>query len=53
MLIGCGVPTGWGSAVHAGATEPGDTIVIYGIGGIGINSVQGAALAGVFSQGRG
>ncbi|HEY2507834.1 MAG TPA: NDMA-dependent alcohol dehydrogenase [Streptosporangiaceae bacterium] len=45
-LIGCGVPTGWGSAVHAAAVEPGDTIVIYGIGGIGINSVQGAALAG-------
>ena len=45
-LIGCGVPTGWGSAVHAAATEPGDTIAIYGIGGIGINSVQGAALAG-------
>ncbi|HYT09714.1 MAG TPA: NDMA-dependent alcohol dehydrogenase [Mycobacteriales bacterium] len=46
VLIGCGVPTGFGSAVHAAATEPGDTIVIYGIGGIGINSVQGAALAG-------
>jgi S-(hydroxymethyl)glutathione dehydrogenase/alcohol dehydrogenase len=46
VLIGCGVPTGWGSAVHAAATEAGDTIAIYGIGGIGINSVQGAALAG-------
>jgi S-(hydroxymethyl)glutathione dehydrogenase/alcohol dehydrogenase len=40
------VPTGFGSAVHAAATEPGDTIAIYGIGGIGINAVQGAALAG-------
>jgi len=46
VLIGCGVPTGFGSAVHAAATEPGDTILIYGVGGIGINSVQGAALAG-------
>lgn len=46
MLIGCGVPTGFGSAVHAAATEPGDTILIYGVGGVGINSVQGAALAG-------
>ncbi len=46
VLIGCGVPTGWGAAVHAAETEAGDTIVIYGIGGIGINSVQGAALAG-------
>ncbi len=45
-LIGCGVPTGWGSAVHAAQVEPGDTIVIYGIGGVGINAVQGAALAG-------
>jgi alcohol dehydrogenase (nicotinoprotein) len=32
--------------VHAAQVEPGDTILIYGIGGIGINSVQGAALAG-------
>jgi alcohol dehydrogenase (nicotinoprotein) len=46
VLIGCGVPTGFGSAVHAAQTEPGDTIAIYGVGGIGINSVQGAALAG-------
>jgi S-(hydroxymethyl)glutathione dehydrogenase/alcohol dehydrogenase len=46
VLIGCGVPTGFGSAVHAAHTEPGDTIAIYGIGGIGINAVQGAALAG-------
>jgi alcohol dehydrogenase (nicotinoprotein) len=45
-LIGCGVPTGWGSAVHAAAVEPGDTIAIYGVGGVGINAVQGAALAG-------
>ena len=46
VLIGCGVPTGFGSAVHAAATEPGDTIAIYGVGGVGINAVQGAALAG-------
>ena len=46
VLVGCGVPTGWGSAVYAAKTTPGDTIVIYGIGGIGINAVQGAAHAG-------
>lgn len=46
VLVGCGVPTGWGSAVYAADTEPGDTIAIYGIGGIGINSVQGASYAG-------
>jgi len=28
VLIGCGVPTGFGSAVHAAETEPGDTIAI-------------------------
>lgn len=46
VLVGCGVPTGWGSAVYAAKVTPGDTVVIYGIGGIGINSVQGAAHAG-------
>jgi alcohol dehydrogenase (nicotinoprotein) len=46
VLVGCGVPTGWGSAVYSAGVGPGDTTVIYGIGGIGINSVQGAAHAG-------
>lgn len=47
VLIGCGVPTGWGTAVHAGGSiEPGDTIAVYGVGGVGINAVQGAAFAG-------
>ncbi|MCS6880759.1 MAG: NDMA-dependent alcohol dehydrogenase [Oscillochloridaceae bacterium] len=46
VLVGCGVPTGWGSAVYAARVAPGDTVVIYGIGGIGINAVQGAAHAG-------
>src|SRR5207244_12931805 len=42
VLIGCGVPTGFGSAVHAAATEPGDTIALYGIGGGGHRGVPGA-----------
>ena len=46
VLVGCGVPTGWGTAVYAGGVRPGDTAVVYGIGGIGINAVQGAAQAG-------
>jgi NDMA-dependent alcohol dehydrogenase len=46
VLAGCGVPTGWGTAVYAGGVRPGDTVVIYGIGGVGINSVQGAVHAG-------
>src|SRR5215468_3648623 len=45
-LVGCGVPTGWGTAVNAGGVRPGDTVVIYGIGGVGVNAVQGAAFAG-------
>lgn len=46
VLVGCGVPTGWGSSVYAAGVTPGDTVVIYGIGGIGANAVQGAAFAG-------
>lgn len=45
-LLGCGVPTGWGSAVHAAAVRPGDVVVVMGVGGVGINAVQGAAHAG-------
>lgn len=45
-LLGCGVVTGWGSAVYAGGVKAGDTAVVVGVGGIGINAVQGAALAG-------
>lgn len=41
-LIGCGVPTGWGSAVYGADMQLGDTVVIVGIGGVGINAVQGA-----------
>lgn len=45
-LVGCGVPTGWGSAVHAGDVRAGHTVVIYGAGGVGSNAVQGARYAG-------
>ncbi|MEU5841595.1 NDMA-dependent alcohol dehydrogenase [Rhodococcus sp. NPDC047139] len=45
-LLGCGVATGWGSATEIGGTKLGDTVVVIGIGGVGINSVQGAAHAG-------
>jgi S-(hydroxymethyl)glutathione dehydrogenase/alcohol dehydrogenase len=45
-LLGCGVGTGWGSAVYAGGVRPGDVVLVMGIGGIGINAVQGAAHAG-------
>jgi NDMA-dependent alcohol dehydrogenase len=45
-LTGCGVGTGWGSAVTAAKVAPGETVIVMGIGGIGINAVQGAAYAG-------
>src|ERR671922_20342 len=45
-LVGCGVPTGWGSAVHAAGVRAGQTVVIYGAGGVGSNAVQGARYAG-------
>lgn len=45
-LVGCGVTTGWGSAVNAAAVQAGETVVVIGIGGVGMNAVQGAAMAG-------
>jgi S-(hydroxymethyl)glutathione dehydrogenase/alcohol dehydrogenase len=45
-LVGCGVPTGFGTAVKAGEVRPGDTTIVYGIGGVGVNALQGAAYAG-------
>jgi S-(hydroxymethyl)glutathione dehydrogenase/alcohol dehydrogenase len=46
VLVGCGVPTGWGSSVNAADVKPGETVVVFGIGGIGMNAVQGARYAG-------
>lgn len=48
-LLGCGVVTGWGSAVYAAEVAPGDTVVVIGVGGIGANALQGAKLAGAQS----
>ncbi|BBY93653.1 putative zinc-type alcohol dehydrogenase AdhD [Mycobacterium gallinarum] len=45
-LVGCGVTTGYGSAVRTGEVRDGDTAVVMGVGGIGINAVQGARIAG-------
>ncbi|HWI70975.1 MAG TPA: NDMA-dependent alcohol dehydrogenase [Baekduia sp.] len=45
-LCSCGVPTGWGAAVNTGDVQQGDTVLIFGIGGVGANAVQGAAHAG-------
>jgi len=45
-LVACGVTTGWGSAVYAAGARAGETVVIFGTGGVGMNAVQGAAHAG-------
>jgi len=45
-LVACGVTTGFGSAVRAADVQPGETVVVIGAGGVGMNAVQGAAIAG-------
>lgn len=45
-LVGCGVTTGWGSMVNTAGVQVGDTAVVFGIGGLGINAVQGARMGG-------
>ncbi|MGV0790745.1 NDMA-dependent alcohol dehydrogenase [Mycolicibacterium sp. XJ1819] len=45
-LVSCGVTTGFGSGSVAAGTEAGDTVVVIGVGGIGMNAVQGAKVAG-------
>ena len=40
--VGCGVTTGYGAAVRTGEARDGDTVVVMGVGGLGINAVQGA-----------
>ncbi len=44
--VSCGVTTGWGSVVYAAGVESGESVVVVGLGGIGMNAVQAAALAG-------
>ena len=45
-LVGCGVTTGYGSAVRSAAVTPGDDVAVIGIGGVGVAALQGARLAG-------
>ncbi len=45
-LIGCAVVTGVGAAINEARVRPGETVVVVGCGGIGLNVIQGAALAG-------
>jgi S-(hydroxymethyl)glutathione dehydrogenase/alcohol dehydrogenase len=45
-LLACGVLTGVGAVTHTAAVEPGSTVVVLGTGGVGLNCVQGARIAG-------
>ena len=44
--IGCGVTTGIGAVINTAKVKPGDNVIIFGLGGIGLNVVQGARLVG-------
>lgn len=45
-LVGCAVATGVGAALYTAAVRPGESVVVYGAGGVGLNILQGAALCG-------
>ena len=45
-LIGCGVTTGIGAVMNTAAVRPGETVVVIGCGGIGLNAIQAAAIVG-------
>ncbi|WP_162815737.1 Zn-dependent alcohol dehydrogenase [Microvirga aerophila] len=45
-LVGCAVTTGFGAVVNDARVEPGDTVGVIGVGGVGINAIQAAALSG-------
>ncbi len=44
--IGCGVTTGLGAVINTAKVRPGDNVVVFGLGGIGLNVIQGARLVG-------
>jgi S-(hydroxymethyl)glutathione dehydrogenase / alcohol dehydrogenase len=44
--IGCGVTTGLGAVMFSAKVEPGSTVVVFGLGGIGLNVIQGARMVG-------
>ena len=44
--IGCGVTTGIGAVINTAKVRPGDNVIVFGLGGIGLNVIQGARLVG-------
>lgn len=47
-LVGCAVMTGVGAVINTAKVEPGDSVAVYGVGGVGLNVIQGAVLAGAY-----
>ena len=45
-LVGCGVTTGVGAAIRTAQVKPGSTVAVFGCGGVGLNVIQGARIAG-------
>ncbi len=45
-LLGCGVTTGIGAVLHTAKVEPGSSVAVFGLGGIGLSVIQGAVMAG-------
>jgi Zn-dependent alcohol dehydrogenase len=45
-LVGCAVMTGFGAVVNRARVQPGDTVAVFGAGGVGLSAVMGARLAG-------
>jgi S-(hydroxymethyl)glutathione dehydrogenase/alcohol dehydrogenase len=45
-LVGCGVATGVGAAINTAQVQPGSTAAVFGCGGVGLNCIQGCAIAG-------
>ena len=45
-LLGCAVLTGAGAALNAAKVQPGESVVVFGLGGVGLSAVQGARIAG-------
>ena len=45
-LVGCGIMTGVGAVVNTAKVRPGQTVAVFGCGGVGLNAIQGAAISG-------
>lgn len=44
-LLGCGITTGIGAVLHTAKVEPGSTVAVFGLGGVGLSAIQGAMMA--------